>query len=204
MEIFLKNVGKRFQNEWIFKNITLTLQKNNAYALIGPNGSGKSTLMQVIAGLIPPTEGTVEFSCHGKTDADHIHRFQSIAAPYLELIEEFTLREFLAFHFTFKKLKPGFSIEQFLESTYLHEAAGKYIKFFSSGMKQRLKLGLAFYADSRVLFLDEPTSNMDVRGLEWYQREIDLHKKDRIVVICSNQLSEYSFCNEKITLTAYK
>lgn len=204
MEILLKDLGKKFQNDWIFKNINLLLRKDNAYAVTGPNGSGKSTLLQVIAGLMPPTLGTVEYSYEGKFDNDHIYQLQSIAAPYLELIEEFTLNEFLVFHFNFKKFKKDFSAEEFLSSTYLQDAARKYIKNFSSGMKQRLKLGLAFYADSPVLLLDEPTSNMDLNGIEWYQQEIARNKKDRIILVCSNQPAEYEFCNETITLTDYK
>lgn len=215
VRIEIEQIGKKFQRgqqsgnrglgEWIFRDINLTLEQQQSYAFTGPNGSGKSTLLLILAGLLPPTKGEIHYYQQGKTiDEEAIFRYIIMSAPYMELIEEFTLEEFLNFHTTLKPLKPEVSINQLLERTGLTTARQKYIYQFSSGMKQRLKLGIAFYSPSPVLLLDEPCSNLDQQGIQWYQQEIRQHIAERLVVICSNQSFEYDFCDQIIDITQFK
>jgi ABC-type multidrug transport system ATPase subunit len=199
MEIKIENLGKRFNREWIFRNLNLSFQINKSYAITGPNGSGKSTLLQILTGMMPFSEGKLSFLNQQEIDPDNYYKFLSIAAPYQELIEEFTLEELVDFHLKFKEFK-SISKDEFYERLLLVHSIHKEIRFFSSGMKQRVKLGLAMYTDSPILFLDEPTSNLDSQGTEWYLNEIQNNLSDRIVIICSNQTYEYSFCNEVINL----
>jgi ABC-2 type transport system ATP-binding protein len=216
MQILAENLGKRFNKEWIFKGLNLDFQINHAYAVTGPNGSGKSTLLQVLSGMMPLSEGKITYSFispdedykyldmaapyNSAIPPDDIYKYLSIAAPYLELIEEFTLTEQIAFHTKFKKLKNNISCEELIQIMQLDKSKDKEIRFFSSGMKMRLKLGLAFYSDSPILLLDEPTSNLDSKGIEWYQKEIKNNLKDRLVIICSNQKAEYECCEKIIDL----
>lgn len=215
MRVEIEQIGKKFQRgqqsgnrglgEWIFRDINLTLEQQQSYAVIGPNGSGKSTLLLILAGLLPPTKGNVHYYQREKAiDEEVIFRHISMSAPYMELIEEFTLEEFLDFHTTLKPLKPEVSTDQLLERTGLTDARQKYIYQFSSGMKQRLKLGIAFYSQSTVLLLDEPCSNLDQQGIQWYQQEIKQHIAERLVVICSNQSFEYDFCDQIVDITQFK
>jgi ABC-type multidrug transport system ATPase subunit len=202
MKIHAENLGKRFNKEWIFKNLSLDFQINNAYAITGPNGSGKSTLLQVLSGMMPLSEGTIRYSDQKKViSPDDIFKYLSIAAPYMELIEEFTLLEQVEFHSKFKKLKNEVSASELISIMHLESSKDKEIRFFSSGMKMRLKLGLAFHSDTPILLLDEPTSNLDTKGIEWYQKEIKKNLKDRLVIICSNQKAEYECCEKIIDLT---
>ena len=205
MEIRLNNIGKKFNKEWIFRNVNLEFKKNKSYALTGPNGSGKSTLLQVIGGFIPPNSGHVEYLVNNrKIDDQFFYQYIVIAAPYLELIEEYTLKEFLTFHFRFKKIKPGYSIQQIIESMRLKKASDKIIKNFSSGMKQRVKLGLAFFSDAPVILIDEPTTNLDEQGVHWFLDHMNKLKSNRLILMCSNQVSEYSLCEHKINLMDFK
>ncbi|WPP53681.1 ABC transporter ATP-binding protein [Catalinimonas niigatensis] len=205
MQIKVNNLGKKFQKEWVFRNVNLTLVQGEPYVLIGPNGSGKSTLMLILSGLLPPSQGEVSYHKEGKEiPEDQFYLYQSIVAPYEEVVEEFTLEELLDFHFSFKKADENKSIGDIMESLYLTQARHKYIRQFSSGMKQRLKLGLAFYAQSDILFLDEPCSNLDAKGIEWYQQEVRKVQHDRIVVVCSNQPYEYEFVKHQINIEQYK
>eukprot|EP01136_Pigoraptor_vietnamica_P033068 Opistho-1_new@95582 len=111
---------------------------------------------------MPHSEGTVSFQDGDKTlEVDSFYQHISITAPYLELIEDYTLSELLAFHIKFKPLRDGLSISQFIDFIELPQAKNKEIKYFSSGMKQRVKLGLSFLSDCEILMLDEPTSNLD-------------------------------------------
>lgn len=205
MQINVSNLGKKFQREWVFKKVNLTLKQGESYVLIGPNGSGKSTLMLILTGLLPSSQGEVKYQQDGRDiPEDQFYLHQSIVAPYQELIEEFTLEELLDFHFSFKQPYEKMSIKAMIEGLYLTEARHKYIRQFSSGMKQRLKLGLAFYAQSDILFLDEPCSNLDAKGIHWYQQEVRKVLKDRIVIVCSNQPYEYEFAKHQILIEQYK
>lgn len=205
MRIEVEQVGKRFQREWIFRNVTLDLRQHQSYAITGPNGSGKSTLLLILAGLVPPTLGQVTYIDQQKpVDEERVFRQLSIAAPYVELVEEFTLLEFLEFHTALKPLRSKMTVASLLERMYLGEARRKYIHQFSSGMKQRLKLGISFYADSPVLLLDEPCSNLDQQGIRWYQEEIARLTREKLVIIGSNQSYEYDFCQHTIDITQFK
>jgi len=86
----------------------------------------------------------------------------------------------------------------------LHHSEHKAIKNFSSGMKQRVKLALAFCSDTQILLLDEPTSNLDQQGVEWYLSLIEQCSSNRLVIVCSNQEQEYGFCDERINVEDYK
>ena len=199
MQITLSNTGKRYNREWIFRRVDYNFFAGKTYAITGPNGSGKSTLLQVISGAIMQTEGKVEYSQVASADA---HKHLAIAAPYLELIEEMTSTELLDFHSTFKRLvKP---IPQILEEVSLEKAAHKQIRYFSSGMKQRLKLAQAFFSNVPVLLLDEPTTNLDEDGIKLYHQLIKNYAKGKTIIISSNDKQEYDFCEEVISINQYK
>jgi ABC-type multidrug transport system ATPase subunit len=192
LRIDVQNLGKRFQTEWLFRHFTFSFQQGNIYAVTGPNGSGKSTLLQVLTGHILPTEGKVQFAIDNHiVETDEMYRLISVAAPYLELIDEFTLREHLHFHFRLKPLKKGYSISQVIDEMYLTGASDMMIGNFSSGMKQRLKLGLCFFARTPVIFLDEPSTNLDESAFTWYRHMLHQHSRDSLVIIASNNPAEY-------------
>jgi ABC-type multidrug transport system ATPase subunit len=198
MKIILSDAGKRFNREWIFRHFDYQFYSSQAYAIIGPNGSGKSTLLQFIAGVLMPSEGKIVYY---KKNGEHVaefYSFFSIAAPYLETIEEMTASEFFRFHNKFKPLMSGISVSQILERVGLQDAANKQIRYYSSGMKQRVKLAQAFFSDTPVLLLDEPTTNLDAPGIALYHELIRDFTREKLVIISSNDPLEYSFC--KITI----
>ena len=80
----------------------------------------------------------------------------------------------------------------------------KWIKDYSSGMKQRVKLALALFADVELCLLDEPTSNLDEQGVEWYLNTLEKMPKNRTLIIASNLEREYGFCTHKIDINQYK
>ena len=135
---------------------------------------------------------------------DQAFRYISIAAPYLELIEEMTVTEFLEFHHHFKPLLPDYSIEKIIETIGLRDAAHKQIRYYSSGMKQRVKLAQAIFSDAPCVLLDEPCTNLDAEGISLYQQLTDQYSRERLFIVSSNDLQEYSFCREKIDLLSFK
>lgn len=205
MQITLNNLGRRFNKEWIFRNIDFTFELGQKYALLGPNGSGKSTLLSVLLGNLTPSEGQILYQ-NNNTEVlpEEIYKHISLAAPYLDLVEEFTLQETIDFHFQFKSYLPGFNAAAVLDLLALSKAEDKPLKYFSSGMKQRTKLALAFCADTAILALDEPTSNLDTQGINWYLDLVSRFSNKRLVLVGSNQENEYSFCPHKLNITDYK
>jgi len=206
-QISLQNVGKKYNYEWIFRGVNHTFQQNEHTVIRGANGSGKSTLLQVILGSTMASEGELSYTA---TDGKEVKVEEnlglfSLATPYLELIEEFTLIEMLDFHQKMVGFREGLTIDSIIETLYLTSSKNKAIKYYSSGMKQRVKLGLALLSDTPFVLLDEPTSNLDATAIEWYKNLVEANKDGRIIMVCSNdQKDEFSFCEKELNLMDYK
>lgn len=198
-QIQLENCGKRFNRNWIFRDFNHTFSDGNAYAILGANGSGKSTLLQCIAGYMSLSKGKIAFTHNSKpVDEERKYLHLSLASPFLELIEEFTLRETIDFHFKMKQLAFLNDKAQISDVTGLGHSLDKQLKFFSSGMKQRVKIALAVFSNTPVLMLDEPCTNFDAQGIAWYRDLMEQYTKNRLVLVASNQAHEYDFCQEII------
>lgn len=203
MQIKLTNLGKRFNYDWIFRNLTFEFIPGKAYAVLGHNGSGKSTLLSLLSGFQLPSEGSVSYTLAGKNiPVEHVYRHLAIAAPYQDLLEEFTLEEVIQFHVRFKPLR-SITPQQLPDILNLQASRHKLVRDFSSGMRQRLKLGLALYTDTPLLLLDEPTTNLDQDGVAWYQEHLNLNRSNRLVLIGSNVPHEYSLCDEQLSINQF-
>jgi len=206
MQIHFTAASKRFNKEWIFSNLNFSFTTGQHYALIGNNGSGKSTLLQIIAGYIGLTKGEIHWTntAGDAIDSANVFRHISIAAPYLELVEEFTALEQIAFHQQFKPLQNGLSPIELLEKIGLSNAANKQIRNFSSGMKQRLKLALAIFDQAPILLLDEPCSNLDQEGIQTYHQLMQAYAMHKLIIVASNDPQEYKFCSQQVSLSEFK
>ncbi len=214
MTISLSDAGKRFNREWIFRHFTYNFEEGRSYAITGPNGSGKSTLLQALSGSMHLNEGSLMYEAadekskvknqKSKIPAEELFKYVAICAPYLEVVEEMTLKEFFSFHSGFKPLLPGLAIEKVIAILGLERSANKQIRFYSSGMKQRVKLAQCILSDVPIVLLDEPCTNLDIAGIELYHQLINDHCKTRLVIVSSNDEVEYRFCKEKININDYK
>lgn len=205
MDISLNNIGKRYRFEWIFRKLNYTFKTGEQYAILGPNGSGKSTLSQIISGHLSPSEGKVTFALNGeKLHIDEVFRQVSIAGPYMDVVEEFTLLEMLRFHQQFKPYLHNLQAKDLIDILDFSKSKNKEIRFFSSGMKQRLKLVLAICSNSSLLLLDEPTTNLDNQGVAWYRQLINTYTQDRTLIIASNIEHDYDFCQHQLTVTDWQ
>jgi ABC-type multidrug transport system ATPase subunit len=200
MRITLTDAGKRFNREWIFRHLNYQFSPPDTYAITGPNGSGKSTLLQFVAGALMPSEGKISYVNTREIPAPNIYQYLSLAAPYIETVEEMTASEFLKFHQSFKPFLPGINIPQILEAIGLSHAADKQIRYYSSGMKQRVRLAQAFFCDTPVLLLDEPTTNLDAPGIALYHQLVKDYCQEKLVLISSNDPQEYGFCSKVIEM----
>lgn len=205
MRINLTNLGKRFNREWIFQNLTFQFDSGKHYAITGPNGSGKSTLLQIISGASTHNKGSIHYQEGDKpVTSENIFQKVGFAAPYLDVIEEMTLIEFFSFHHQMKGWLPTLDTDQIIHILGLEKAAHKQIRYYSSGMKQRVKLAQAIFSDVSVVLLDEPLTNLDEEGIMLYQKLINDYCQKRLVIISSNDKKEYSFCDETIDMKTYK
>ncbi|MBI5856429.1 MAG: ATP-binding cassette domain-containing protein [Sphingobacteriales bacterium] len=205
MTISLSDAGKRFNRDWIFRHINYNFEAGQSYAIIGPNGSGKSTLLLALSSSLMLNEGNVQYSINNvQCSAEKAYQNVSICAPYLEVIEEMTLKEFLEFHNGFKPFLPGITTDLIINAVGLEKAVNKQIRYYSSGMKQRVKLAQCIFSDTAIVLLDEPCTNLDTAGVELYHSLINDYCKTRLVVVSSNDEVEYKFCEKRINISDYK
>ena len=206
MTIRLERASKRYRMEWVFRRLDYTFETGGRYAVLGPNGTGKSTLLKVLSGFLSLSRGTVVFldTSDRPLPREKVYASVSLAAPYLELIEEFTLLEAVQFHQRFKPFQSGMGVQEVIDLLPFARQKHKQIRHFSSGMKQRLKLVLAFCSDTPILLLDEPTTNLDVQGQQWYLQLVDRFAANRLVVVASNLEEDVTFCRERLHILEYK
>jgi ABC-type multidrug transport system ATPase subunit len=201
----VNGLAKRFNREWIFRRLDYGFTPNTTYAVTGPNGSGKSTLLQVLWGQTPPSSGVIVYRQGEKTiPAEDIYKRISIATPYMDLIDEFTLEEMVQFHFRLKKLREGLTPEQVIEKMSLQNARRKQIANLSSGMRQRVKLALAFSTEADIVFLDEPGTNLDKTAFQWYLDRLVEIQPMTMIFIASNDPQEYLTAHEILNILDFK
>ncbi len=199
MKIIATGIHKKFRQEWVFKSLNYTFESGNSYAIVGPNGAGKSTLLKTLAQYSLPNKGSVEFE--GTTE--DVHQQISFAAPYTELIEEFTLPELLNFLVQIKFLDERWNFQTFTSFIDLHPSELKFIKNFSSGMRQKVKLGVALASDRPILCLDEPTSNLDESAKNWFYQVLE-GQRHKLILIASNEQAEINLCTNRLAIADYK
>ena len=204
MEIRLEAVGKRFVGRWIFKDLTHVVEQGAKIGITGYNGSGKSTLLRILTGAMPPSSGQVSFFLDGKeVKIDKVFSHLTFASPYTDLIEEMSIAECLAFHSSFRDMRDDVDLKKLLQvlGSQFNERA--LIKTFSSGMKQRLRLALAILSKTDAVVLDEPTSNLDVAGKEWYQQLLTELNDATTLIIASNEADDMRLCSEFVHIPDY-
>lgn len=205
MTITIEQAAKRYQARWILRNVNLRLQAGGCYAFTGPNGSGKTTLLQLIAGFIAPTSGKIIYERNGGTVSPETwYRLLSFAAPYLSLIDEFTVMEQMAWQARLKPLQRQLTPQQGLDLCGLTPLAHQRLGSLSSGQRQRLMLALALLADTPVLLLDEPGSNLDREAVAWFQNMLQTLGTGRLVVVASNQEEDIAMCSTRINVLDFK
>ena len=206
LHIQLTDIGKKFGKEWIFQNINLEIKSGDKLVILGGNGSGKSTLLQIISGYVLPNAGELNYSIeNNKLDKEEYQKQLSLASPYLDLIEDYTLEEIINHCAIYKPFLKGLDTQKIIELSGLSAAKNKFIKNYSSGMRQRVRLTLAILADCPLLLLDEPVSNLDKTAIDWFKGLIREYAMHKTIIVCSNSIKEeFEFCNKELNVADYK
>ena len=191
MNIKFENVSKKFGAKKVIKNFSKSF-KRKKYAIVGDNGSGKSTLLQLISNLMTPSDGKIIYSLDDiKIDKELFIKKIIFSAPYQKLVEELTVKEFLIFHYKFRDyIKNPLTI---LSEFGLENFKNTQIKNLSSGAEQKLKLLISFNTKADFILLDEPTTNLDRKGITIYTKTIKKYSKDKGIIIATNREKDIVF-----------
>ena len=205
MKVELQGISKRFGTQWVLKNASCQFGENGVYGISGPNGSGKSTLIQIISGYLSPSQGKVHYQQAAQPiPREDIYRYLSIAAPYIDLIEDLTVAEIFQLCRDFGTLSSQLQWQDFLSVSELGENRNQLIKHLSSGRKQRLKVSLALCTDSPLLILDEPSSYFDRESKNWFYELLAKSTENKTVIIASNEEEDLAPCSKIIDVMDLK
>ena len=206
LQVELTDIAKRFRKEWIFQGITTVLTHHSAVSILGSNGSGKSTLAQIIAGYITPTQGTIAWTNNDvNIPREQVYKHVAICSPAIQLWEELTLKENVELFLQFKNMPGCADHREFSRIIQLEKHANQPLKTYSSGMKQRVKLGLSIISDAPLLILDEPCSHLDGAAVQWYQNLLENNSKNRLMIVASNSDERETFrCTKSIDINNYR
>jgi heme exporter protein A len=196
------NISQRFERRRLFSDLAIDLRTGDSLAVTGPNGSGKSTLLLILARLLSPTKGQVQYYRDENVLEDGEWRGGiGFVAPYMNLYDQLSGEENLKFFAGLTGLNlTGKRTNELLELVGLsgrgHDLVGQY----SSGMKQRLKYAVSLRSDPAWLFLDEPTANLDEPGKEMVRAIIERQRSKCVVVIATNEAEEYELAQQQCQL----
>jgi ABC-type multidrug transport system ATPase subunit len=198
----VSGLGRRFNRHWIFRKLDLRLEAGERVLLCGDNGSGKSTLMRMLAGQLSPSEGEVKLWIDGKEiDPEYYYQHLSWSGPYMELYTDLTLQEAIHLHASFRPMMvPPRTVMQLLR---LEDHSNKMLKHFSSGMLHRVKVGLAILTRSKLLLLDEATTNMDEANSKLATDLMMTHLDGRMLIYASNRVEEFALFERRVDLNDF-
>lgn len=180
----LKNISKKYGKVTALKSVNITLE-SGIYALLGPNGSGKSTMMNIIAGILPPTDGEILYNAQGIRSLGTAYREKIGYMPqYPGMYPSFTVRDFLLYMSELKGLPRGNEgeVDYILRRVELDDCVDRKISALSGGMKQRLSLAQAVLGLPEIIILDEPTAGLDPKQRIAVRNFISETASDRTVL----------------------
>ena len=200
MQITLDNISKRYASGWVIKDLSKTIKSGGKLSITGLNGTGKSTLIQMISGYLSPSKGKIIYENNNSViSRNDVYQHLSIVTAYSELDEELSATEIFLHYLKFKPLKIK-DEQSFLALVDLQRDGSKPIKDFSSGMKQRLQLGLGVIADVPLLILDEPSSFLDDTKKEWLHNTISEFASEKTIIVASNDPDDFRYCDDHLAL----
>ena len=148
-----------------------------------------------------PTSGNIEYSISGHPIRDEqLYKHVHFVAPYNTVIEELTLSELFALHQRLGLLLSYPDFDSWRQRLEYKFQSDQQIKMFSSGMKQRIKLGLALLDNRPLILLDEPGSNLDRQGKGWFASLLKRLSEKQTLILATNDIEEIGYCSEGIRM----
>jgi len=163
-QLALREVSVRFGKVEALTKVDLELRSEEVLILVGPNGAGKSTLLKVLLGLVRPDGGRLEIDGKPRVTDAEFKRSIGYLPEAVGFADNLSGRQVLRF-FAHARGVSRSRVNAVLERVGLTAAAGRAVRGYSRGMRQRLGLGIAILASPELLILDEPTGGLDQEGL---------------------------------------
>lgn len=200
--IEIENLTKKFKNNVALDNVSLKIRKGEVFGLLGPNGAGKTTLIRLLIGLIKPTSGTAQIEYNGlgpfdiKKDIMKIRQKASLLPQEAEVYENLTAKENIMYYGQIYGNMPNGEVnrrtEDLIDMIGLRGRENDVTKEFSGGMKRKVLVARALVMDPDLIFLDEPTTGIDILGARTVRNLIkrlakELHKT---VILTTHDLTE--------------
>jgi len=200
MDIKLKNIKKTYKNKTVLRIDSINIEKGKIIGILGPNGSGKTTMMKIIADLIKPDAGRVEYD--GKEFSTASDRLTYVSHNSYLFNE--SVFENIAAPLKFRDMKKEYiekRVEELIESFQIEYLRYENALTLSGGEKQKVSLARALSFKPEVLLIDEPTSNIDpnfIKLIESTLKKINHDFKTTIVIVTHNTAQSLRLCQEII------
>ena len=202
--IKISNLEKTFGSYRAVKALSFSIEKGEVLGLIGPNGSGKSTTLKILAGLMEPDSGLVEISgLNYKQDAYQIRNIIGYAAEVSALYNELTVKEYLNFSAELRGVSQvQEAIARVVELCDLQGVLKLLCSNLSKGFRQRVNIAQSILHNPQLLLLDEPSTGLDPKQLEYFHTLIEKLQPQTTVILTSHQLVEAEkLCSRIVALS---
>lgn len=198
----INDIRKSFGRKILFEKISFSIKNAEAYAITGKNGSGKSTLVKILCGLLSPSGGTIRYTIDNREiPLSELYPVIGLVSPYLNMYEEFTGEENLMLFMKIRGMAvDAASIESLLHRFNIYQHRKKEVRYYSSGMKQRLKYCAALIHKPILLYLDEPTANLDDLGIAVVREVMMEQKKSAALIFATNESEDLQYADKTLDL----
>jgi ABC-type multidrug transport system ATPase subunit len=197
--INLSEISKRYDLQWIFRNLSYEFHLGQTYAIRGYNGSGKSTLLRILSSMESPNKGQRTYALNRNIlEEEKVSKYLSFTAPYMKVPDYLSLQELIHFHGEFKKMNIGAT--ELLMDLGMERNLNKPFDKFSSGQQQKIKLALAICNSDPLLLLDEPGTNLDDSNYAWFRSKLESVKHAKLICIATNESRDLDICDQHLRL----
>lgn len=200
----IKNLTKHYGKNVAVRNISFEIRDNEILGFLGPNGAGKSTTMNIIAGYLPSTEGTVTVNGFDITEqASEAKKCIGYLPEIPPVYPDMRVEEYMKFVAGLKGVKRGevsAQVESAMERLHISDMRRRLIRNLSKGYKQRVGFAQALLGNPKLLILDEPTVGLDPAQVSEVRKLILDLKKDHSIIFSSHILAEVSAVCERIVI----